>query len=141
MARTQPQVPQLSLNGTALTSHSYSTKQPLTSPASANPTNPTARPPKSPAVQTPITEIDSAWGANFWVTLIEPQVRFAGRLVMTDRRELMGELGRRTESGAVLCMSGDGSSELGPSRREFRVRPYPLFRFYASSHHVSPPSH
>ncbi|KAL5484811.1 hypothetical protein ACEPAI_7453 [Sanghuangporus weigelae] len=73
MARAQPQVPQLSLNGTALSSHSHSLKQPTSPPASANSANPTARPPKSPAAQTPVAEIDSAWGANFWVTLIEPQ--------------------------------------------------------------------
>ena len=50
------QIPQLSINGGLLPSQS-----------------PTSRQPKSPVI-----EIDNAWGANFWVTLIEPQVRFAG---------------------------------------------------------------
>lgn len=45
------QIPQLSINGGLLSSQHSVSRQP----------------------RSPVTEIDSAWGANFWVTLIEPQ--------------------------------------------------------------------
>ena len=52
-------VPELNINGTSL---------------STSPTTTALRPPKSPTVAGGGSS-NSAWGANFWVTLVEPQVR------------------------------------------------------------------
>ncbi|EJD03412.1 uncharacterized protein FOMMEDRAFT_168366 [Fomitiporia mediterranea MF3/22] len=73
MAQAQPQIPQLSINGNAISSSSHSQSQvhkQATSSASTH-TGAAPRPPKNTAVKT--VEIDNAWGSNFWVTLIEPQ--------------------------------------------------------------------
>lgn len=118
MARIQPQVPQLSINGGAFSPSSLGNGSPngsLNGNGSA-----AVRSPKSPAVQTPTStiEVDSAWGANFWVTLIEPQVRALSILLLPmDHRN-----SNLTEPDTVLRVPCDRAGQLGPARRELRVR-------------------
>lgn len=60
---------------------------------------------------------EAAWGSNFWVTLVDPQV--CTQLSLMDTAML--KLDAMLDTNILLCLSGDRTSELGPSCRTFCV--------------------
>lgn len=102
---SQQVVPELNVNGSALPKESGSS--PRTSKAS----------PKISAAPSN-AEQDSGWGSNFWVTLIEPQVR---TLFTVPSQFTKLTLVFIIVSNTLLCVSSIGPSQLGPSCRQLRV--------------------
>lgn len=74
-------------------------------------------------------ESESQWGANFWVTLVEPQVcRYI--LIFWFDTPLNGRSPHvlLIDPNSILCLSCYGRSQLGPASRQLRVRNVSSFR-------------
>lgn len=106
-------VPEVNLNGTAL-------------PTPAASGSRTAQRPQKSSTAAVAEAETSAWGANFWVTLIDPQVRVRSCLLVASVASYVSmALVHRVisdmkliDTRTVLCVPGDGPGELGsPSRK------------------------
>ena len=81
--------------------------------------------PSTSSGSTTHTHDDTAWGAHFWVTLVDPQAS-----LVNDPISLIFMVLTRvyclhsTDPGFLLRMPCDGTSFMGPSGRELCVRSY-----------------
>lgn len=69
---------------------------------------------------------DATWGANFWVTLVDPQVstRFF------NNREMPFDLTKIKDTNLIFRVSSDWTSQLGPSCGDIRVMSYCYVAFH-----------